>query len=77
LTGGFSWLHALSVLTFATVTIGLVAAAKRNILSHAAFMRGSYFGILGAFIGVVAVPERRLPRWRSTICRCLACGLQL
>jgi uncharacterized membrane protein len=31
LTGGFSWLHALSVLTFITVTVGPVAAVKRNI----------------------------------------------
>lgn len=56
------WLHALSVLTFLAVTAGLIAAVKRNIPSHKAFMRGSYFGVLGAFIGVVAVPERGIPQ---------------
>lgn len=25
-------------------------------------MRGSYFGVLGAFIGVVAVPDGRIPQ---------------
>lgn len=62
LNGGFSWLHGLSALTFITVTIGLAAAMKGNIHSHKAFMLGSYFGILGAFIGVIAVPERRIPQ---------------
>lgn len=62
LTGGFSWLHALSALTFITVTIGLVAAIKGRIKSHKSFMQGSYYGILGAFIGVIAVPTRRIPQ---------------
>lgn len=62
LNGGFSWLHGLSVLTLITVTVGLLAAIKGNIKSHKAFMTGSYFGILGAFIGVVAVPSRRIPQ---------------
>lgn len=62
LNGGFSWLHALSVLTLGTVTVGLWAAVRRNIKTHKSFMRGSYFGILGAFGGVVAVPSRRVPQ---------------
>ncbi|MET4144309.1 DUF2306 domain-containing protein [Arthrobacter sp. UYCo732] len=62
LNGGFSWLHALSVLTLLTVTMGLVAAIRGSIPSHKAFMMGSYFGVLGAFIGVIAVPGRRLPQ---------------
>lgn len=61
LTGGFSWLHGLSVLTLVTVTTGLVAAVRGRIDSHKAFMRGSYFGVLGAFAGVVSVPTRRIP----------------
>ncbi|MFJ4268729.1 DUF2306 domain-containing protein [Paenarthrobacter nicotinovorans] len=60
--GGFNWLHALSALTFCTLTLGLWAVRKGNIASHQRFMTGSYFGLVGAFIGVVAVPERRLPQ---------------
>lgn len=61
LDGGFNWLHGLSLLTLGTVTLGLVAAVQRRIPSHRAFMQGSYFGVLGAFIGVIAAPERRIP----------------
>lgn len=60
--GGFNWLHALSVLTFCTLTLGLVAVRRGNIPAHQRFMSGSYFGLVGAFIGVVAVPDRRLPQ---------------
>lgn len=62
LNGGFTWLHGLSVFTFFTVSIGIYTAIKGNIKSHKAFMTGSYFGIVGAFIGVIAVPERRIPQ---------------
>lgn len=61
LNGGFSWLHGLSILTIITVSIGLWAAIKRKIPAHKSFMTGSYFGILGAFVGVIAVPSRRIP----------------
>jgi uncharacterized membrane protein len=60
--GGFNWLHALSVLTFCTLTMGLWSVHRGNIRSHQRFMTGSYFGLIGAFIGVVAVPDRRLPQ---------------
>jgi len=60
--GGFNWLHALSVLTFCTLTAGLWAIRKRNIKAHRSFMTGSYFGLLGAFVGVLAVPSRRIPQ---------------
>lgn len=60
--GGFNWLHALSLLTFCTLTLGLWSVRKGNIRAHQRFMTGSYFGLIGAFIGVVAVPDRRLPK---------------
>ncbi|MDQ0118725.1 DUF2306 domain-containing protein [Pseudarthrobacter sp902506025] len=60
--GGFNWLHALSVLTFCTLTAGLWAIWKRNLRAHRSFMTGSYFGLLGAFVGVLAVPSRRIPQ---------------
>ncbi len=60
--GGFNWLHALSVLTFCTLTAGLLAIRKGNIKAHRGFMTGSYFGLLGAFVGVLSVPSRRIPQ---------------
>lgn len=60
--GGFNWLHALSILTFCTLTTGLWCVRRGNIRAHQRFMSGSYFGLVGAFIGVVAVPDRRLPQ---------------
>lgn len=61
LNGGFSWLHGLSLFTIGTVSVGLWAAIVRKIPAHKSFMMGSYFGVLGAFIGVIAVPTRRIP----------------
>lgn len=61
LNGGFSWLHGLSILTIITVSIGLWSAIKRRTHAHKSFMTGSYFGILGAFVGVIVVPSRRIP----------------
>lgn len=60
--GGFNWLHALSVLTFCTLTAGLWAIRKGNPRAHRSFMTGSYLGLVGAFVGVLAVPSRRIPQ---------------
>jgi uncharacterized membrane protein len=60
--GGFNWLHGLSVLTFCTLSAGIWAARKRNIRAHRSLMAGSYFGLVGAFAGVLAVPARRIPQ---------------
>ncbi len=60
--GGFNWLHGLSLLTFCTLSLGLWAAWQRRIRAQRSFMTGSYFGLVGAFVGVIAVPERRIPQ---------------
>jgi uncharacterized membrane protein len=60
--GGFNWLHALSVLTFCTLTAGVWSIWKRNVRAHRSFMTGSYLGLIGAFVGVLAVPSRRIPQ---------------
>jgi len=60
--GEFTLFHALSVFTFGTLTTGLVAAVRRNIPLHLRMMSGSWFGVVGAFVGAVAVPSRTLPQ---------------
>jgi uncharacterized membrane protein len=60
--GGFSWIHGLSLFTFTTLSIGLWAAVTGRIATHRSFMRGSYFGTVGAFVGATVVPQRDIPR---------------
>ncbi|HET7328131.1 MAG TPA: DUF2306 domain-containing protein, partial [Nocardioidaceae bacterium] len=60
--GGFSWIHGLSVFTFVTLTIGLWAAMTGRIQTHRGFMRGSYLGAVGAFVGATVVPQRDIPQ---------------
>jgi len=61
--GHFTWIHGLSVFTFLTLTVGLVAAWRHRVDLHRRFMTGSYLGLLGAFLGAVAVPVRDIPQW--------------
>ena len=65
LNGGFSWLHGLSILTAGTTTLALIAAHRHNVPSHRAAMIGTYLGLVGAFVGVVAVPSRRIPTFAT------------
>jgi len=59
--GQLSLLHVLSVVTLVSLLIGVVAIRLGNVVRHRGAMRGSWFGLIGAFIGAVAVPERRIP----------------
>jgi uncharacterized membrane protein len=61
--GHYSWIHALSLFTFVTLTIGLWAALTRRVRLHRQFITGSYLGLVGAFVGAVAVPVRHIPQW--------------
>jgi uncharacterized membrane protein len=61
--GHFSWIHGLSVFTFVTLSIGLWGAVTHRVQVHRNFMTGSYFGLVGAFVGAVVVPARRIPQW--------------
>ena len=60
--GQFSWIHGLSVLTIVTLTLGLWNARRGRIRAHAGNMIGTYAGLWGALIGVVAVPSRLVPQ---------------
>ena len=59
--GQLSLLHVLSVVTLVSLIIGIVRIRQDNVAAHRAAMRGSWFGLLGAAIGAIAVPERRIP----------------
>ncbi|KQU68090.1 DUF2306 domain-containing protein [Phycicoccus sp. Root101] len=60
--GSFSWIHGLSAFTIVTLSLGLWNARRGNIRAHAGNMIGTYAGLWGAFIGVVAVPSRLVPQ---------------
>ena len=64
--GEFSLIHILSVVTIATVSLGLFAAIRGDIQSHRGNMIGSWLGLMGAFIGAVAVPVRHIPTFVVT-----------
>jgi uncharacterized membrane protein len=60
--GHYSWIHGLSLLTLVTLTIGLWAAVTGRAELHRRFIAGSYLGLVGAFVGAVAVPARDIPQ---------------
>ena len=64
--GEFSYIHILSVVTIVTVSLGVLAAVRGDIKSHRGNMTGSWIGLLGAFIGAVAVPVRHIPTFVVT-----------
>lgn len=59
--GSFSFLHVLSVVTIVTVGTGLVAVVRGQVELHRGMMRGSWFGLVGAFVFAVAIPDRAIP----------------
>lgn len=60
--GHFSWLHGLSAYTIVTVSLGILAAVRRNIRWHRINMIGSYFGLVTAFVFATIVPSRNIPQ---------------
>lgn len=60
--GSFSPLHGLAAWTLFTVVFGVIMARRGRIKTHAFFMVASYLGLLGALVGVVAFPARRVPQ---------------
>jgi uncharacterized membrane protein len=59
--GRLSLLHVLSIVTLISLVIGIVGIRRGNLGRHKAAMRGSWFGLVGAFIGAVSAPNRRIP----------------
>src|SRR3954471_21288035 len=60
--GHFSWIHGLSLFTFATLTLALYGARTHNRKLHRDNVVGSYFGLVGAGIAASAFPIRAVPQ---------------
>src|SRR5438270_11729848 len=60
--GHFSWIHGLSLFTFATLTLALYGARTGNVALHRGNVVGSYFGLVGAGIAASAFPVRAVPQ---------------
>lgn len=59
--GALSLLHVLSVVTLVSLALAIWHIRRGNVPGHRGAMTGSWLGLLGAFVGAVAVPERALP----------------
>lgn len=59
------FLRTLAIWTIFSVIFAIYQAKKGRISIHRAFMTGTYIGLWGALIGVVAVHTRRVPMWFS------------
>ncbi len=59
LSGGFSLIHLLSVLTLVSIPLGIYQVRRGNIRGHLRTMRGVYIGLVVAGIFAMA-PERTL-----------------
>lgn len=60
--GGLSLLHVLSVVTLVRVTLGVLSAVRGDVEAHRRHLRGSWFGLVVAFVLAVAAPDRAIPR---------------
>lgn len=60
--GHFSWIHGLSGWTFISLTMAWRYARAGKAQQHRGWVVGSYCGLVGAFLGAVAVPQRLIPR---------------
>ena len=64
--GQLSFLHVLSLVTLISLTGGVLSIRRGDVSRHRAWMRGSWFGLVGAFVGAVAVPARLIPTFALT-----------
>lgn len=57
------FLRVLAVWTLFSVSFGIYRARRGDIRHHRGFMIGTYIGLVGALVGVLAVRTRRVPSW--------------
>jgi uncharacterized membrane protein len=60
--GHLSWIHGLSAWTFISLTMAWRAARRGAVTQHRGWAIGTYGGLIGAFLGAVAVPQRLVPQ---------------
>ncbi|MCP3713124.1 DUF2306 domain-containing protein [Paraburkholderia sp. CNPSo 3274] len=58
--GHLSWVHGLSLLTFASVGRAIWAIRHGNVRGHRLAMRGSFFSLIAAGLAAIATPHRLL-----------------
>ena len=58
--GHLSWVHGLSLLTFASVGRAIWAIRHGNVRGHRLAMRGSFFSLVAAGVAAFATPHRLL-----------------
>lgn len=59
--GQLSLLHVLSIVTLASLIVGIIRIRRGQVSGHRAAMRGSWYGLLGAGIAAAVIPGRRIP----------------
>lgn len=63
--GRFSPIHIFSVWTPISLGIGIYSARKGNIVAHRSYLKGAYFGLIGAGVLAFALPGRFL--WHTVL----------
>ncbi|MDI3329802.1 MAG: DUF2306 domain-containing protein [Micrococcus sp.] len=56
----FSWLHALSLWTMASISLGVAAIRRGNRPAHVGHLVGSYLGLWAAFLWAALAPDRTI-----------------
>lgn len=64
--GRLSLLHVLSIVSLVSMVWAVIAIRRGRVRDHRAAMTGGWFGVVGAFAGAIAVPDRRIPTFAVT-----------
>ena len=62
LTGGFSWIHILSIVVVIMIPRGIIQAMRHNLRAHRRTMMLTYLGLVGAGLFTL-LPGRLLGTW--------------
>lgn len=62
MTGGFSWIHILSIVVIVMIPRGIIQAIRQNIGAHRRTMTATYLGLVGAGL-FTFMPGRLLGTW--------------